>query len=78
MVFYKNKSYCRTTHKSRAAAFELERKAELSTENARLAYQLSRGESRYIKDKITEMELKVQSARINRLLMNLSTLEKKN
>jgi hypothetical protein len=50
------------------------RKAELS-ENARLAYQLSRGESRYIKDKITEMELKVQSARINRLLMNLSTLE---
>jgi hypothetical protein len=46
MVFYKKKSYCRTTHKSRAAAFELA-KAELSTENARLAYQLSRGESRY-------------------------------
>jgi hypothetical protein len=63
MVFYKKKSYCRTTHKSRAAAFELESETELSTENARLAYQLSRGESRYIKDKITEMELKVQSAK---------------
>jgi HlyD family secretion protein len=44
--------------------FKLEsKKAELSTENARLAYQLSRGENRYIKDKITEMELKVQSAK---------------
>jgi hypothetical protein len=40
MVFYKNKG-CRTTHKSRAAAFELESETELSTENARLAYQLS-------------------------------------
>jgi multidrug efflux pump subunit AcrA (membrane-fusion protein) len=44
--------------------FELEsEKAELNTENARLAYQLSQGNSRYIKDKIAEMELKVQSAK---------------
>jgi multidrug efflux pump subunit AcrA (membrane-fusion protein) len=44
--------------------FELEsEKAELNTENARLAYQLSQGDSRYIKDKIAEMELKVQSAK---------------
>lgn len=44
--------------------FELEReKAELNTENARLAYQLSQGNSRYIKDKIAEMEFKVQSAK---------------
>jgi multidrug efflux pump subunit AcrA (membrane-fusion protein) len=44
--------------------FELEsEKAELNTENARLAYQLSQGNSRYIKDKIAEMEFKVQSAK---------------
>jgi HlyD family secretion protein len=44
--------------------FELEsEKAELNTENARLTYQLSQGNSRYIKDKIAEMELKIQSAR---------------
>jgi multidrug efflux pump subunit AcrA (membrane-fusion protein) len=44
--------------------FELEsEKAELNTENARLAYQLSQGNSRYIKDKISEMELKVQAAK---------------
>ncbi|MEZ7499385.1 efflux RND transporter periplasmic adaptor subunit [Flavobacterium sp. Arc3] len=44
--------------------FELEsEKAELNTQNARLAYQLSQGNSLYIKDKIAEMELKVQSAK---------------
>lgn len=44
--------------------FELENdKAELNTENARLAYQLSLETSRYIQDKIAEMEMKVQSAK---------------
>ena len=44
--------------------FELESdKAEINTENARLAYQLSIESSRYIQDKIAEMELKVQSAK---------------
>ena len=44
--------------------FELESdKAELNTENARLAYQLSLESSRYIQDKIAEMEMKVQSAK---------------
>jgi HlyD family secretion protein len=44
--------------------FELENeKAALNTENARLTYQLSQENSLYIKDKISEMELKIQSAR---------------
>lgn len=44
--------------------FDLEsEKAALNTENARLAYQLSQESSRYVKDKIAEMELKVQSAK---------------
>lgn len=44
--------------------FELESdKAELNTENARLAYQLSQESSRYIQDKIGEMEMKVQSSK---------------
>lgn len=44
--------------------FELENeKAELNTENARLAYQLSLESNRYIQDKIAEMEMKVQSAK---------------
>lgn len=44
--------------------FELESdKAELNTENARLTYQLSLESSRYIQDKIAEMEMKVQSSR---------------
>lgn len=43
--------------------FDLEsEKAALNTENARLAYQLSQESSRYVKDKIAEMELKVQAA----------------
>ena len=44
--------------------FELESdKAELNTENARLTYQLSLESSRYIQDKISEMEMKVQASR---------------
>jgi HlyD family secretion protein len=44
--------------------FELEsEKAELNTENARLAYQLSQQSNSFIQDKIAEMEMKVQSAR---------------
>ena len=44
--------------------FDLESdKAELNTENARLAYQLSLESSRYIQDKIAEMEMKVQSSK---------------
>lgn len=44
--------------------FELDSdKAQLSTENARLAYQLSNENSRYIQDKIAEMQLAVQNAK---------------
>jgi multidrug efflux pump subunit AcrA (membrane-fusion protein) len=38
-------------------------KAVLNTENARLAYQLSNENNRYIQDKIAEMETKVQVAK---------------
>ncbi|EIA08007.1 efflux RND transporter periplasmic adaptor subunit [Flavobacterium frigoris] len=43
-------------------------KAALNTENARLTYQLSQENSRYVKDKIAEMELKVQSAKDRMIL----------
>lgn len=44
--------------------FELDNdKAELSTESARLAYQLSNENSRYIQDKIAELQLAVQTAK---------------
>lgn len=44
--------------------FQIENeKAALNTENARLAYQLSRENSRYIQDKIAEMETKVEAAK---------------
>lgn len=44
--------------------FELEsEKAVLNTENARLVYQLSQESSRYMQDKISEMEMKVQTAK---------------
>ncbi len=44
--------------------FEIESdKASLNTENARLAYELSQGNNRYIQDKISEMETKVQIAK---------------
>src|SRR5690554_1471338 len=38
-------------------------KAALSTDNARLTYQLNQENSRFIQDKIAEMETKVQSAK---------------
>lgn len=44
--------------------FEIENeKASLNTDNARLAFELSQGNSRYIQDKISEMEAKVQIAK---------------
>lgn len=44
--------------------FELDNdKAQLNTDNARLAYQLSKENSRYIQDKIAEMQLAVQNAK---------------
>lgn len=44
--------------------FEIEsEKANLNTENARLAYQLSQESNRYIQDKISEMETKLQIAK---------------
>ncbi len=44
--------------------FELDNdKAQLSTESAQLAYQLSNENSRYIQDKIAEMQLTVQNAK---------------
>ena len=46
------------------ALFQIESdKAALSTENAKLAYQLSNENNRYIQDKISEMETKVQAAK---------------
>jgi len=38
-------------------------KAQLNTDNARLAYELSNNSNQLIRDKIAEMELKVQSAK---------------
>jgi len=56
--------------------FDLESdKAALNTENARLAYQLSQESSRYVKDKIAEMELKVQSAK-NRMILDESIFDR--
>lgn len=46
-------------------------KAALNTENARLAYQLSNENNRYIQDKIAEMETKVQVAK-DKLALDLS------
>lgn len=44
--------------------FQIEsEKAQLATENARLAYQMSQESGRYIQDKISEAELRVQSAK---------------
>ena len=56
--------------------FELENdKAELNTQNARLTYQLSQNDSKYIHDKISEMEFKVQLAR-DKLLVDKSLFER--
>lgn len=46
-------------------------KAALNTENARLAYQLSNENNRYIQDKIAEMETKVQAAK-DKMALDLS------
>ena len=44
--------------------FQIEsEKAQLATENARLAYQMSQESGRFIQDKIAEAELRVQSAK---------------
>ncbi len=44
--------------------FQIEsEKAALNTENARISYQLSQESGRYIQDKISEMEMKVQAAK---------------
>lgn len=52
--------------------FQIEsEKAALNTENARLAYQLSQESNRYIQDKISEMESKVQIAK-DRLALDQS------
>jgi HlyD family secretion protein len=49
--------------------FELDsEKADLNTQNALLAYEMSRKESDYIQDKIAELELKVQAARDKMIL----------
>jgi HlyD family secretion protein len=49
--------------------FQLEsEKADLSTENTRLAYQLSEVNNHYIQDKIAEMEMKVQTAKDKMIL----------
>ena len=58
--------------------FELENdKAELNTQNARLAYQLSQNDNHYIQDKISEMEIKVQMAR-EKLLVDKSFFDRNN
>lgn len=44
--------------------FQIEsEKAQLNTDNAQLAYELSTNNNQFIQDKISEMELKVQSAK---------------
>ena len=50
-------------------------KAELNTQNARLTYQLSVESSRYMRDKIAEMELKVQAAK-DKLALDESILNR--
>ena len=56
--------------------FELENdKAELNTQNARLTYQLSQNDNRYIQDKIKEMEIKVQLSR-DKLLVDKSLYDR--
>jgi HlyD family secretion protein len=54
------------------ALFQIESdKANLNTENAQLAYQLSKQDNNYIRDKISEMETKVQAAK-DKLALDLS------
>jgi HlyD family secretion protein len=56
--------------------FEIENeKAKLATDNSRLVYQLSQENSRYIQDKITELETKVQAAK-DKLLLDESVYKR--
>jgi multidrug efflux pump subunit AcrA (membrane-fusion protein) len=58
--------------------FELENdKAQLNTENARLAYQLSQNDNHFNQDKISEMEIKVQLAR-EKLAVDKSLYDRNN
>ncbi|WP_395047201.1 efflux RND transporter periplasmic adaptor subunit [Flavobacterium sp.] len=58
--------------------FEIENdKAELNTENALLTYQLSQNNNHYIQDKISEMEMKVQSAN-DKLALDKSIFDRNN
>jgi HlyD family secretion protein len=58
--------------------FEIEsEKAQLNTQNARLNYQLSQEGNQYIQDKITEMEIKVQSAS-DKLALDKSLYDRNN
>lgn len=58
------------------ALFEIQRdKAELSSENAKLVYQFSQDNSSFIKDKIAEMEIKVQLAN-EKLALDKSILDR--
>lgn len=58
--------------------FELEDdKAQLNTQNARLAYELSLNDNRYIQDKISEMEIKVQLSR-DKLAVDKSFYDRNN
>lgn len=50
-------------------------KASLATDNSRLVYQLNQENSRYIKDKIAEMETKVQAAK-DKLALDASIYER--
>jgi len=56
--------------------FELDsEKAELNTQNAILAYELSRKENNFIQDKIAEVELKVQMAK-DKLILDESVYKR--
>ena len=58
--------------------FEIENdKAELNTENARLTYQLSQNDNRYIQDKIDDMQIKVQVAK-DKLALDKSIYDRNN
>ena len=56
--------------------FEIEsKKADLDTQNAQLTFQLSAENSRYIQDRIAEMEIKVQAAK-DKLTLDESLLNR--
>lgn len=56
--------------------FELDgERANLNSQNAELAYQLSKENNRYSKDRIAEMEMRIQSAK-NKMLLDESILKR--